>query len=92
MSDTFQMNRNHRDDCPCFSCLKKGDKVLVYVSESGGFSEEIETKILYIHYRGEHPIGVLWPHMDGQWRVSANPNYPKASCDNTGKVIRKVIE
>lgn len=90
MSNTFHMNKNHRNLCPCYSCLKVGDKVFVYLNQSGSFSEEIETEINEIQSGGSNLIGVEWPHLNDTWFIYPDTGRPKEKCYNAGKVIRKI--
>ncbi len=91
---TFDLNGNHRSDCPCYACLKVGDKVFAYLND-GDFSEEIVVEIsrVEINRGGAFPISVGWPSReDGNadsWCISVDPHATKTECEGTGKMIRK---
>lgn len=94
---TYQMNDDHRPDCPCYQCFKIGDKVLVYLNDYDKV-EEIVTKVSRIRDRtNSYSIGVVWPNWrDGEenenWWVRPESGWSKDDCIGTGKIIRKVTE
>ena len=103
---TLAMNQDHLAGCPCFGCLKVGDRVVVYL-EDDGFEEEIEAVITDLRsycpsdadscaaYSGSASIAVDWPNgVNGcgytDWYVYDDPDRPKEDCKGYGKVLRKV--